>query len=199
MAKAKSKNLSPKQKAFLAAYRSLGMIKQAAKEAGCHFTAHYKWLQATSDSGDAYRTAFHEAHEEVKAALESEAVRRAIHGTDEPVYYKGKVCGQIRKYSDTLMIVLLKANFGDKYREKQSIEHSGQMQGGELKVVIDGNWYGNASRLSAFANGSPVAGVAVACPPENHHLRPAVGKNGNGSNGNGHRPWFPPGGNAGRN
>lgn len=41
--------------------------------------------------------------------LESEAYRRAVEGVDEPVFYKGDECGAVRKYSDKILLVLLKA------------------------------------------------------------------------------------------
>lgn len=56
------------------------------------------------------------------AALEDEMHRRAFQGVDEPVFYKGDVCGVIRRYSDTLAIFLSKAHAPDKYREHQSVD-----------------------------------------------------------------------------
>ena len=58
-------------------------------------------------------------------ALEDEARRRAHDGVEEPVHYKGEVCGTIRRYSDLLLIFLLKARRPDKYRERTSVDHSG--------------------------------------------------------------------------
>lgn len=50
-------------------------------------------------------------------ALEAEAARRAYHGTLEPVFHKGEVAGHVRKYSDVLMIFLLKARKPEVYRD----------------------------------------------------------------------------------
>jgi len=41
--------------------------------------------------------------------LEAEAWRRAVQGTDKPVYQKGMMVGTVREYSDKLMVVLLRA------------------------------------------------------------------------------------------
>ena len=49
---------------------------------------------------------FEDADEEVTETLEREATRRASKGTLKPVFYQGKVCGEIREYSDTLLIFL---------------------------------------------------------------------------------------------
>ena len=50
-------------------------------------------------------------------ALEYEAVRRAYHGVAEPVFYNGVQCGSVTKYSDKLLMFLLKARNPAKYRE----------------------------------------------------------------------------------
>ena len=36
---------------------------------------------------------------------------------DEPRFYEGEVCGYVRKYSDTLLIFLLKARRPAKYQD----------------------------------------------------------------------------------
>ena len=67
--------------------------------------------------------------------LEAEARRRAAIGVDEPVFYKGEVVGHIRKYSDTLLMFLLKAHWPEKFRENVSIDQrvSGR-DGGPVKT-----------------------------------------------------------------
>lgn len=50
-------------------------------------------------------------------SLEDEAVRRARDGYDKPVYQQGQCVGQVRKYSDTLMVFLLKGARPKKYRD----------------------------------------------------------------------------------
>jgi hypothetical protein len=50
-------------------------------------------------------------------ALEYEAVRRAYHGVEEPVFYNGVQCGSVTKYSDKLLMFLLRARNPAKYRE----------------------------------------------------------------------------------
>lgn len=52
--------------------------------------------------------------------LEDEAKRRAFEGVDEPILYKGDVVQYITKYSDTLLIFLLKGH-REKYRERHEI------------------------------------------------------------------------------
>jgi len=58
-------------------------------------------------------------------AAEDEAFRRAVEGTEEPVYHKGKVCGSVRRYSDGLLTLLLKAGDPDKYADRSKVTHQG--------------------------------------------------------------------------
>lgn len=52
---------------------------------------------------------------ETAAILENEALRRALKGTEEHVFYKGEITGAKTKYSDALLIALLKAHCPEKY------------------------------------------------------------------------------------
>ena len=47
--------------------------------------------------------------------LEAEAYRRAIEGVVQPVYRGGKLVGEVRQYSERLLMVLLKAQAPEKY------------------------------------------------------------------------------------
>ena len=93
-----------RQKAFLEEYKQCATITHACKIALIARQRHYKWLA----SDPAYAKAFEEAKVAATDALVAEARRRATQGVEEPVYYQGEVVGTIRKYSDTLLIFLLK-------------------------------------------------------------------------------------------
>jgi hypothetical protein len=47
--------------------------------------------------------------------LESAAIRRAVHGIMEPVFYQGEVCGHKAVYSDGLLQTLLKGRMREVY------------------------------------------------------------------------------------
>lgn len=47
--------------------------------------------------------------------LEASAMRRAIDGWDEPVFYKGAICGYKRLYSPTLTLAMLRVHRPEKY------------------------------------------------------------------------------------
>lgn len=123
--------LHKNQRAFLAAYSECGNITHAAKIAQVARTLHYKWL----DDCPEYVEAFKDADEKAADSLEKEARRRATEGVDEPVFYKGEECGAVRKYSDTLLIFLLKGIRPEKYRENIRQELTGK-DGAPVGVVL---------------------------------------------------------------
>ena len=103
-----------KKAAFLDAFATMGTITHAATAAGITRRLHYVWM----DNDPEYVTAFREAEQKAIEGLEREARRRAIEGTEEPVFHQGQQVGAIRKYSDTLLIFLLKAARPERYRER---------------------------------------------------------------------------------
>ena len=108
------------KKQFLAAFRKCGNITAAAEKAGLSDRKqHYRWLK----SDPRYAAEFAEAEAEAIDALELEARRCAQIGWDEPVYQGGKQVGSIRKYSDTLLIFLLKGARPERYRERHDHQH----------------------------------------------------------------------------
>ena len=107
---------NPKKNAFLQAYIEMGgHVSKAARAARVDRSTPYNWLAADP----AYKEAFERAREQAADVLEAEVIRRGAHGIDEPVFYQGKVVGQIRKYSDNLLMFMLKglrpAKFRDNY------------------------------------------------------------------------------------
>lgn len=119
-----------KKAQFLAEFRTCGNVSGAARAVGVDRGTHYGWLE----SDETYVKAFAEAEIEAVDVLETEARRRAFTGVDEPVFYKGDVCGQIKKYSDVLLIFLLKGARPEKYRER--FEHSGRVDGERGDTVV---------------------------------------------------------------
>lgn len=103
------------QLAFLASYKENGNVRLACEAAEIGRRTHYDWV--TED--EVYAKAFAEAKEEAADALEEEARRRAVDGVEEPTgWYQGEPGGYVRRYSDTLLIFLLKGTRPQKYRER---------------------------------------------------------------------------------
>src|ERR1041385_6689267 len=83
-------------KAFLSVFAETGNITQSAKAAG--ITRATVWHRKQNDPDFAKLLA--EAEQEAADVLEREAWRRATEGVEEPQYYKGEVCGTVKRYSD---------------------------------------------------------------------------------------------------
>jgi len=104
-----------KRKAFLAAFAEVGTITRAAEIAKVTRQAHYLWMKDPE-----YAEAFAQAEQQACDRLEQEARRRAVEGVEEPVFHRGKQCGVVRKYSDTLLIFLLKGAMPEKYKDRHA-------------------------------------------------------------------------------
>jgi hypothetical protein len=106
---------------FLDLLAEYGNVRRACAVAGICRPTLYRKRERDPKFGEAWERAAALGVE----ALEDETRRRAFEGWEEPVYYKGEVSGTVRKYSDTLMIVLLKAHKPEKYKENVKNEHVG--------------------------------------------------------------------------
>lgn len=74
--------------------------------------------------------------------LEQEAQRRAFHGTEKPVFYKGEQCGVIQEYSDTLLMFVLRGRKPEMYRDKD--------RSGDTNVNVNVSAQANAMAASAI-------------------------------------------------
>ena len=150
----------PKKAALLTAYAACGTVTKAAEVANTARGNHRLWRA----KDPAYAEAFEEAKEAFKEKLEEEAYRRAIDGCQEPIVFDGRVIGHRLKYSDTLMIFMLKALDPDKYRENRGIINALQVAqnpdpSGEITAKLDRI----AERLRAAGHGerSPLEIIAT--------------------------------------
>jgi hypothetical protein len=126
-----------KQAAFLAAFAQVGNITAACKIAKIERRSHYDWINNDTE----YQSRFEVAKLEAIENMETEARRRAVEGFEEPVFGSGGKevgtvqVGTIRKFSDTLLIFLLKAADPDKYRDRLDHRHSGS-GGGPIQASV---------------------------------------------------------------
>jgi len=115
---------TPEKKAdFLTALASCGNVTEACRIADVSRNAMYMWKSDEPDFATQWKKYLAAGTE----LLEDEAIRRAREGWDEPVFHQGAIAGSIRKYSDTLLIFLLKGQMKEKYGDKQTIEHTGEV------------------------------------------------------------------------
>lgn len=105
-----------------------GNITKAAEAAGVERSMHYRWMKVPG-----YAVAFKAAEDQFGDVLEASAISRANDGVLEPVFYQGAPCGAIRKYSDGLMLALLKRFKPAQYAAKTEITGPG---GGPVKSEI---------------------------------------------------------------
>lgn len=124
--------LTISQRAFLAAYAECGNISAAARAAQVNPDQHYKVWR----NNPAYWEAFEAAHEIACDQLEYEARRRAVEGVQEPVYHRGKVVGYVNKYSDALLMFLLKAERRNKFAPKSDAVGEGSLLVSLPKAVV---------------------------------------------------------------
>ncbi len=122
---------------FLDHLRESANISASARAVGVSSSAVYALRERDGD----FRAAWDEALEDAYDVLEAEARRRAFEGVEEPVFYQGRECGVVRKYSDGLAQFLLKGYRRKKFGDKTEITGA---DGGAL--VIDDT--ARASRIA---------------------------------------------------
>lgn len=123
------RSLTSRQRAkFLKALAQTANVTASAQSVNANRRTLYDHRAAHPE----FAAAWDEAIEEATDALEAEARRRALEGVDELVTCKdglvydadGKPVTQ-KRYSDSLMALLLRAHRKDKFRDNQSVEHTG--------------------------------------------------------------------------
>ncbi|MFB6453730.1 hypothetical protein ACE38W_00540 [Chitinophaga sp. Hz27] len=112
------------QEAFLKAFEDTGNITLACKKARLPRRTFYNWL-SSADTNKSFLTSFENSRIMAIGGLEDEAHRRAVTGLKKGIYYKGERIAWETEYSDTLLIVLLKAHAPERYKDRTSAEISG--------------------------------------------------------------------------
>lgn len=112
--KAAPLHLVERRQDFLDALAESGNVVKACRESGFPRTSAYRLR--TEDT--AFAAAWAEAVDIGNDALEDEAIRRAVEGTEEEIWYGGERKGTARKYSDSLLVFLLKARRPEKFRDR---------------------------------------------------------------------------------
>ncbi|MBT3932496.1 MAG: hypothetical protein HOL07_11125 [Rhodospirillaceae bacterium] len=103
---------------FVRVLAETARVSDAAAESGVPLMRWY-WLR---DTDPVFAEAWHAAQEAGNDTVEDEAVRRAVAGHAEPVFYQGKQVGSVRKYSDSLLMFVLKARRPQRFRDRGDIE-----------------------------------------------------------------------------
>jgi len=117
-----------KKRRFLIRYAECGTITHAARHARISRPTVAHWREKDPQ----FAACFDVALEMSCDAMEVEARRRGYEGVLEPVFHHGQRVGVIRKYSDVLLIFMLKANRPKKFRDNIKIDAN--VTGGVLCV-----------------------------------------------------------------
>ena len=96
---------------FIELLAETGNVSLACRETGIPRRSAY--VRRKRDTK--FASAWDEAITTAVDLLEAEAKRRAMEGVLEPVFQQGRLVGMIRRFSDRLMILLLKAHKPDRY------------------------------------------------------------------------------------
>lgn len=112
------------KKALLAAFAQSGNLSASCLRCGVGRQTHYDWIRDDPE----YVEAFAVARKQASEFLEDVATSRATDGWEEPVWYEGHQCGTVRKFSDTLLIFLMKGNNPEKFRERFDVKHDGKIE-----------------------------------------------------------------------
>lgn len=103
---------------FLERLAEHGNASRAARECGYKSPkTPYEWKKRNPEFAAEWQAALEMFYD----SLEDEARRRSAEGTIEPVFYRGVQTGEIRKFSDTLLMFLLEGARPEKYRKNIKI------------------------------------------------------------------------------
>lgn len=103
---------------FLEALSRCGHVTEACRLSGVNKATVYRHRK----SDPKFAQAWAEAADLGVESLIDEARRRAFEGCDEPVYYRGEVVGSVKKYSDVLLMFLIKGHRPE-YRDRAEIRN----------------------------------------------------------------------------
>lgn len=127
-----------RKKQFLEAFSECANVTEACRRSDIHPSLVYIWR----NRDQAFAKSWTVALERGTDALEDEAVRRAFEGRLEPVFYKGVECGAVRKFSDSLLMFLLRARRPERYREHFNREPEADSSLMSVLAAIDGTTRG---------------------------------------------------------
>jgi len=128
---------------FLQALEETAHVTDSATQAGITRQAAYNYRHEDAE----FAAKWDQALQVGICTLEDEAVRRARDGVEEPIYQRGEYMGTMRRYSDTLLIFLLKSHKPSVYNTPQRVEGTGP--DGAIQTTL------RIVRVAARSDGEP--------------------------------------------
>jgi len=143
-------DIEEKKRLFLSSLESTGIVKRALEKSGLPLKTAYRHKNKDTEFEKAWDIAIESAMD----LLEGEAYRRAFEGVKEPVFRKHGQVGEITKYSDPLIMFLLKGNRPEKYREKFDITKT-------VEITVKAESLSNDMLAKIAAGGAVIEGEIV--------------------------------------
>lgn len=127
-----------KFQAVCATLEDCGAKYKAAEAHGFKYNTVRDAIVAQLQIGDTeWQDLWDESLQKFRESLEDEARERARDGWNEPVFHQGKVAGYVKKKSDRLLEVMLRAHIPDKYRDNVHVTGTLDNAGGGLDLLKD--------------------------------------------------------------
>lgn len=109
-------------------------VNGAARALGIDRKTVYRWKAEDKVFAEALDFAY---RNDGTQSLVSVAVKRAVEGWDEPVWFKGKLCGYVRKYDHGLLMFLIRKR-DPSYRDPKYIMEAETMKlPGDVTINLD--------------------------------------------------------------
>jgi transposase-like protein len=121
-----------KQEKFLEVLATGASVARAAAEIGAARSTVFGWKKDNPEFAERWDNAVETGTD----LMEDEALRRALKGTERPVYQQGVLVGYITEFSDTLMIFQLKARRREKYSERSESKVDMTLNGEDPATVL---------------------------------------------------------------
>ncbi len=118
-----AKRIANQKRLFLECVAEGHTVKTAAKAINVSRTCVYNWRDEDKKFSQGWDDAILDGDDE----FEEEARRRAIKGVKEPIVSGGMIIGEKLKFSDTLLMFLMKARRPDLYNPTQKVDLSGNL------------------------------------------------------------------------
>jgi hypothetical protein len=122
------------QDAFIAHLSETGNVRQSCQLSGFKHVAIYKRRKDDAEFAKRWDDAMDLAYAARLDLLKAEALRRAHDGVEEPVFYLGVEVAKVRKYSDSLLMFMIK-QLDPSFRERATAEIN-NAGGGAIHVHI---------------------------------------------------------------
>lgn len=134
---------------FLAALAENSNVSEVCRTLGIARQTVYDRKLADPEFGRRFTAALEVTGE----MLEATAFSRAIDGWEEPVYFQGQHCGDVRKYDNGMLMRLLAAR-NPKYQQRTGVDLSGKL---DVSSMSDAELNAEIIRLQKLLAISPDA------------------------------------------